>query len=253
MPASGLPTMPPWHVQENKWRAARYGLDAVIILDADSNERLVTEDLDDLLNRLEPVAKSLNCADELARVSDIYRSGASYQRQRRVAERKRRRPACGGRRAGRRVGHLGVPSRRCSRWRWRCCPARSCRCGSSSRAMRRWLRLPALAADDDPAFGVVLIAAGREVGGGDTRSDVGALAHITECADFGDGRYRLRCVMAERIRVLEWHPDDPYPRAAVEVWPDEPGAAVDVDAIRDVEDRMVALFERIATRTRRTR
>ena len=69
---------------------------------------------------------------------------------------------------------------------------------------------------DDPAFGVVLIAAGREVGGGDTRSDVGALAHITECADFGDGRYRLRCVMAERIRVLEWHPDDPYPRAAVE-------------------------------------
>jgi glutamate---cysteine ligase / carboxylate-amine ligase len=81
-----LPTMPPWHVQENKWRAARYGLDAVIILDEDSNERLVTEDLDDLLNRLEPVAKSLNCADELALVSDIVRLGASYQRQRRVAE-----------------------------------------------------------------------------------------------------------------------------------------------------------------------
>jgi Lon protease-like protein len=99
---------------------------------------------------------------------------------------------------------------------------------------------------DDPAFGVVLIAAGREVGGGDTRSDIGALARIIECADFGDGRYRLRCVMAERIRVLEWHPDDPYPRAAVEVWPDEPGAAVDVEAIRDVEDRMIALFERIA-------
>jgi Lon protease-like protein len=98
---------------------------------------------------------------------------------------------------------------------------------------------------DDPAFGVVLIAAGREIGGGDTRSDVGALAHITECADFGDGRYRLRCVMGERIRVLEWQPDDPYPKAAVEVWPDEPGAAVDIDAIRDVEDRMVALFERI--------
>ena len=101
-------------------------------------------------------------------------------------------------------------------------------------------------ASDDPAFGVVLISAGREVGGGDTRSDIGALAHITECADLGDGRYRLRCVIAERIRVLEWHPDDPYPRAAVEVWPDEPGAAVDVEAIRDVEDRMVALFERIA-------
>jgi len=32
----------------------------------------------------------------------------------------------------------------------------------------------------------------------------------------------------------------------VEVWPDEPGVAFDVEAIRDVEDRMVALFERIA-------
>ncbi|MGN6336029.1 glutamate--cysteine ligase [Mycobacterium sp.] len=81
-----LPSMPPWHNQENKWRAARYGLDAVIILDADSNERLVTEDLDDVLNRLEPVARKLNCADELAAVADIPRRGASYQRQRRVAE-----------------------------------------------------------------------------------------------------------------------------------------------------------------------
>ncbi|WP_101950495.1 LON peptidase substrate-binding domain-containing protein [Mycobacterium sp. 3519A] len=99
---------------------------------------------------------------------------------------------------------------------------------------------------DDPSFGVVLISAGREVGGGDTRSDVGAMAHITECADFGDGRYRLGCLMAERIRVLEWHPDNPYPRAAVEFWPDQPGPPVDVDAIRDIEDRMVALFERIA-------
>ncbi|MDT5011533.1 MAG: glutamate---cysteine ligase / carboxylate-amine ligase [Mycobacterium sp.] len=81
-----LPVMPPWHVQENKWRAARYGLDAVIILDAESNERLVTEDLDDLLTRLEPVARSLGCADELASVAQIPAAGASYQRQRRVAE-----------------------------------------------------------------------------------------------------------------------------------------------------------------------
>ncbi len=81
-----LPVMPPWHVQENKWRAARYGLDAIIILDADSNERLVTEDLDDLLTRLQPVARSLDCAAELAAVAEIPRRGASYQRQRRVAE-----------------------------------------------------------------------------------------------------------------------------------------------------------------------
>jgi Lon protease-like protein len=30
------------------------------------------------------------------------------------------------------------------------------------------------------------------------------------------------------------------------MWPDQPGAGVDVDAIRDIEDQMIALFERIA-------
>ncbi|MEV6358989.1 glutamate--cysteine ligase [Nocardia asteroides] len=80
-----LPTLPPWHVQENKWRAARYGLDAIVIVDDASNERLVTDDLMDLLNRLEPTAKRLGCSDELSAVADIPRHGASYQRQRRVA------------------------------------------------------------------------------------------------------------------------------------------------------------------------
>jgi carboxylate-amine ligase len=82
-----LPTMPPWHVQENKWRSARYGLDAEIILDAAAHERLVTDDLADLLTRLEPVAKRLGCADELRSVDAITRTGASYQRQREVARR----------------------------------------------------------------------------------------------------------------------------------------------------------------------
>ncbi len=80
-----LPTMPPWHVQENKWRSARYGLDAEIILDAAGAERLVTEDLDDLLDRLIPVARKLECEDELASVAEIPSRGASYQRQRNVA------------------------------------------------------------------------------------------------------------------------------------------------------------------------
>ena len=80
-----LPVMPPWHVQENKWRASRYGLDAIVILNADSSERLVTDDLDDVLDRLTPVAAMLDCAEELALVAEIPRRGASYQRQRRVA------------------------------------------------------------------------------------------------------------------------------------------------------------------------
>ena len=80
-----IPTMPPWHVQENKWRAARYGLEAIIILDAAGNERLVTEHLMDELNRLEPVAAKLGCSQELADVEKILQRGAGYQRQRRIA------------------------------------------------------------------------------------------------------------------------------------------------------------------------
>ncbi|WP_412475358.1 glutamate--cysteine ligase [Gordonia sp. LUNF6] len=79
-----LPQMAPWLVQENKWRAARYGLDAIIIQDAECSERLVTEDLAELLVRLEPVAASLGCLEELGTVADIITGGASYQRQRRV-------------------------------------------------------------------------------------------------------------------------------------------------------------------------
>ncbi len=82
-----LPTMPPWHVQENKWRAARYGLDAWIILDAESNERLLQDDLAELLEHLAPVAERLECADDLALVAEIPRRGAAYQRQRQVATR----------------------------------------------------------------------------------------------------------------------------------------------------------------------
>lgn len=101
--------------------------------------------------------------------------------------------------------------------------------------------------DGERQFGVVLIAAGREVGGGDARCDVGTLAHIVDVEDQGGGRYRLACEMRERIRVEQWHDDDPYPRAAVHVWPDEPGDTVTGADIGDVEDRVMALFERIAS------
>ena len=77
--------LPPWHVQENKWRAARYGLDAIVVVDERSAERLVTDDLTDLLERLTPTARRLGCVEELASVQAVVARGASYQRQRRVA------------------------------------------------------------------------------------------------------------------------------------------------------------------------
>jgi uncharacterized protein len=111
-------------------------------------------------------------------------------------------------------------------------------------------RYQALVADcmrsPEPRFGVVLISQGREVGGGDSRSDVGVLARITECVETASGRYALRCRTGERIRVCDWLPDDPYPRATARLWPDEPGDPVSEAQLLDIEDRMMALFERIA-------
>lgn len=82
-----LPVLQPWFVQENKWRSARYGMDAIVILDAAGNEQLVTDAVRDLLTRLEPVADRLGCLAELDGIRTILRRGASYQRQRAVARR----------------------------------------------------------------------------------------------------------------------------------------------------------------------
>lgn len=81
------PTMPAWFVQENKWRSARYGMDAILILDRSGAEQLVTESVEGWLETLAPVAERLGCAEDLDAVRVILRRGASYQRQRAAARR----------------------------------------------------------------------------------------------------------------------------------------------------------------------
>ena len=76
-----LPTMQPWFTRENKWRAARYGMDAIIIVNAAGDERLVEDDTRDLITRLEPVADRLGCLTELHDLERIIDTGASYERQ----------------------------------------------------------------------------------------------------------------------------------------------------------------------------
>jgi len=80
-----LPVPKNWVVRENKWRAARYGLDADIIGDEKGTVVPVRQALTDLVEDLMPTARRLGCADELAGVERILRVGASYQRQRAVA------------------------------------------------------------------------------------------------------------------------------------------------------------------------
>jgi uncharacterized protein len=71
----------------------------------------------------------------------------------------------------------------------------------------------------DGEFGVVLIARGSEVGGGDERVDIGTVARISERRELEDGRMVVVALGTERLRVTRWLPDDPYPRAEVEPFP----------------------------------
>lgn len=85
-------------------------------------------------------------------------------------------------------------------------------------------------------FGVVLIDRGSEVGGGDTRADVGVIAQMVQVAAMDAGRFTIVTVGTRRIRVTEWLPDDPYPRADVDEWPDDacdvPNARIAATATR---------------------
>jgi len=96
--------------------------------------------------------------------------------------------------------------------------------------------------DGDQEFGVVLIERGSEVGGGDVRSDVGCVARMVEAVEVDDGRWAVGALGTRRVRVLDWLPDDPYPRAEVEDWEDEgPGG----DVLADRYDTTVAVLRRV--------
>jgi len=77
--------LPDWLVRENKFRTARYGLEASVIVDRNGTQRPLSHDLADLVTRLEPVADRLDCLEDLALVPVVIEQGASYQRQRAVA------------------------------------------------------------------------------------------------------------------------------------------------------------------------
>lgn len=96
----------------------------------------------------------------------------------------------------------------------------------------------------DGEFGVVLIARGSEVGGGDVRTDVGTIARILQADEMPDGRFAVGAVGLRRIRVERWLDDDPYPRAETVDWPEvasDPGTAFDADELGDLVRRAAAL------------
>ncbi len=73
-------------VDENKWRAARYGLDAHLVDLAHDTERPARDAIRELLELASPHGPGLECGDELAEVERILERGNGADEQQRARE-----------------------------------------------------------------------------------------------------------------------------------------------------------------------
>ena len=76
----------------------------------------------------------------------------------------------------------------------------------------------------------------------------GTVARVVDMSALPDGRYALVAVGVERLRVNAWLPDDPYPLADVDVWPDDDRGVIDLDA---AAEQIAALHRRVRAAQRR--
>lgn len=81
-----LPSERDWVLRENKWRAARHGLDASMVVDSSGRTRPITNLIEEAVEELMPFARRLDCADELDGIHAILTTGTSARRQRRVLD-----------------------------------------------------------------------------------------------------------------------------------------------------------------------
>ncbi len=77
-----LPVRAPWVIADNKWRATRHGLDAMIVTNDSGTLAPLRDEVYELVRELEPVAWRLGCPEELAVAAEVLECGASYERQR---------------------------------------------------------------------------------------------------------------------------------------------------------------------------
>ena len=73
-------------VRQNKWRAARFGLDARLIDAQDYSVQSVEEIVGGLVDRLKGIACDLGCESELLFVKEMARSDGWAERQRQILE-----------------------------------------------------------------------------------------------------------------------------------------------------------------------
>jgi glutamate---cysteine ligase / carboxylate-amine ligase len=81
-----LPSPKRWIVSQNKWRAARHGLEAQLIVDDEGSLAPLRGLIEELVEELTPAARKLGCETELLGALRIIEHGPSYLRQRRWME-----------------------------------------------------------------------------------------------------------------------------------------------------------------------
>jgi carboxylate-amine ligase len=77
-----------WVAPENQWNAARDGLEGIITTDSDGQRQKISESILQLVERLSPTARSLNCFEELQYINSIVANGNGAQRQRNIFKEK---------------------------------------------------------------------------------------------------------------------------------------------------------------------
>lgn len=80
------PDLSEWSYRENKWRAARYGLDFKFILKEDATTVPAKEYLTAILEYLTPAAEHMGYQDYFAILRDLVENGTVAQRHRRIFE-----------------------------------------------------------------------------------------------------------------------------------------------------------------------
>ncbi|MGK2348019.1 carboxylate-amine ligase [Actinomyces sp. W5033] len=77
--------LPHWLLAANKWRSARFGLDAALVEEVGADPVPLRQTLPGLLERLAPVAEDLGCEHELAQAGRVLDVGNGAERQLAVA------------------------------------------------------------------------------------------------------------------------------------------------------------------------
>jgi glutamate---cysteine ligase / carboxylate-amine ligase len=77
-----VPPPPRWLARENKWRAMRHGLEALLVANPDGETKPIRQDIEEWLTKLAPYESAMNYQAHVKTLREILARGNSSERQR---------------------------------------------------------------------------------------------------------------------------------------------------------------------------